>query len=174
MLITLTKQLRKHKINKTWFLDREVNSDMITKFLTFLGTNEIVLGICSSVAIVGFIITLLTWLKTKSISSILKYNSITSQYNKERVTYQKVFEGHRTSIVQDEIKTDKLLKDILKDVEAYDAKFREILTLWEQFSLWRFKRMLRKTATQVNFNSVSNYLAQLSGRLSKKEEIKNG
>lgn len=147
---------------------------LLEKTLKFFGTDEVVLGICSVLGIVGFIITIFTWLKTEKISKILKYNAITSQYNKERQSFQKSFEGHRISIATDGIKTDRILKDILKSVEAYDVKFKEILTQKERFTLWSFKRILKKPAKDVDFNIVCNHLAMLSGRLSKKEETKNG
>lgn len=140
----------------------------------FLGTNQIVLGICSLLGMIGFVITILTWLRTDKISKILKHNSITMQYNKERRGFLNSFEGHRSSIVQDGNNTDTLLKDILKNVEAYDAKFNALLTTKEKISLYLFKRILKKPAREVDFNIVCNYLASLSGRLSKKEEINNG
>lgn len=148
--------------------------EYLERLLTFLGTNEIALGLCSLLGIIGFIITILTWIRTKKISSILKYNSVTSQYNKERQSFEKAFEGHRVSIVEDGNNSDKILKDILKNVEAYDAKFHALLSLREKVSLWFFKRILKKSAKDADFNVVCNYLAALSGRLSKKEEVKNG
>lgn len=144
------------------------------KCFKFLGTNEIILGICSLLGIVGFVITLFTWLRTAKISKILKYNSITSQYNKERQSFQNMFEGHRISIIEDGNNSDRILKDILKNVEAYGAKFNTLLSAREKISLWLFKQILKKPAKKADFNVVCNYLAALSGRLSKKEEIKNG
>ena len=96
-------------------------------FLKFFGTNEIILGVCSLLGIAGFIMTLIVTIKTTKISKILKYNQVTDTYNKERTAFQKAFEGHRSSIIEDEIKTDKILKDILKQVEAYRTKFNDIL-----------------------------------------------
>ena len=85
-------------------------------FLKFFGTNEIILGVCSLLGIAGFIMTLIVTIKTTKIAKILKYNQVTDTYNKERTAFQKAFEGHRSSIIEDEIKTDKILKDILKQV----------------------------------------------------------
>lgn len=143
------------------------------KILTFLGTNEIVLGICSLCGIVGFFITIFVSIKTAKIGRILKYNEITQNYNRERSSFQRTFEGHRVSIIDDNIRTERILKDILKNVEAYRTKFAGILTLRERFSLWMFIRLLKKPASRVNFNTVCNYLAILSGRLSKKGDKKN-
>ena len=142
-------------------------------FLKFLGTNVIVLGFCSFLSIIGFIITGFTWLRTAKISKILEYNSITSQYNKQRKAYAHTFEGHRISIIEDNNRSDALLKDILKHVESYDANFRSILSIKEKIYLWHFKFILKKPATNVDFNTVINHLARLAGRLSKKEEMKN-
>ena len=143
-------------------------------FLSFLGTNEIILGVCSLLGIAGFIMTLIVTIKTSKIAKILKYNQVTDTYNTERTAFQKAFEGHRSSIIEDEIKTDKILKDILKQVEAYRTKFNDILPLKERMALNSFVKILKKPADEVDFNSVCNYLATLSGRLSKKEDRKNG
>ncbi len=143
-------------------------------FLKFFANNEIILGICSLLGIAGFIMTLIVTIKTNKIAKILKYNQVTEAYNKERTAFQKAFEGHRSSIVEDDIKTDKILKDILKQVEAYRIKFNDIFSLKERITLSLFIRILRKPAKDVDFNSVCNYLATLSGRLSKKEDKKNG
>lgn len=147
---------------------------MIIDILKFLGTNEIVLGIASLLGIAGFVLTVFVSIRTAKISKILKYNQVTSQYNRERLGFQKTFEGHRKSIVEDEIKTDKLLKDILQNVEEYRAKFDEIMSLKEKITLFRFSHILKKETEKVNYNKVSNYLASLSGRLSKKEDTRNG
>lgn len=65
-------------------------------------------------------------------------------------------------------------KDILQNVEEYRAKFGEILSPSDRFSLFKFSLLLRKETDKVNYNKVCNYLALLSGRLSKKEDKRNG
>ena len=146
----------------------------VIDFLKFLATNEIILGICSLLGIAGFVMTLFVTIKTSKIAKILKYNQVTEAYNKERIGFQKAFEGHRSSISEDDIKTDKLLKDILKQVEAYRIKFNDIFSFKERITLYRFIKILKRPAKEVDFNTVCNYLASLSGRLSKKEDKKNG
>ena len=147
---------------------------MIIDILKFLGTNEIVLGIASLLGIVGFALTVFVSIRTAKISKILKYNQVTSQYNKERLAFQRTFEGHRKSIVEDEIKSNKLLKDILQNIEAYRLKFGEIMSLKEKITLFFFSQLLKKESDKVDYNKVSNYLATISGRLSKKEDTRNG
>ena len=147
---------------------------MIIDILKFLGTNEIVLGIASLLGIVGFALTVFVSIRTAKISKILKYNQVTSQYNKERLAFQRTFEGHRKSIVEDEIKSNKLLKDILQNIEAYRLKFCEIMSLKEKITLFFFSQHLKKESGRVDYNKVSNYLAAISGRLSKKEDTRNG
>ena len=147
---------------------------MIVKFLEFLGTNQIVLGIATLIGIIGFALTIIVSIRTSKISKILKYNEVTSRYNKERLGFQKTFVGHRNSIIEDKIHSDKLLKDILQNVEEYRSKFGEILSIREKITLYRFIGILKKETDDVNYNAVCNYLAALSGRLSKKEDRKNG
>ena len=142
--------------------------------LKFFGTNPYALGVASFCGIAGFLLTVHVAIKTNKISSILKYNEITSQYNAERIAFQNTFEGYRTSIMADGIKTDILLKDILKSVEEYDVKYHALFTLNDLIVIGRLKWMLRRKAVKVNFNTVCNDLAALSGRLSKQEDLKNG
>lgn len=147
---------------------------MVWNFLKFWGTNEIVLGLTSLTGLAGFVLTILVSIRTAKISKILKYNDVTSQYNRERTAFKKTFEGHRQSIIEDRMKSDAMLKDILQNVEEYRAKFAEILSLKEKITLFLFTRLLKKKASNVDFNVVCNYLATLSGRLAKKENIKHG
>ena len=49
---------------------------IVAEFFEFLGTNEIVLGVCSFLAIIGFIMTLIVTIKTTKIAKILKYNKV--------------------------------------------------------------------------------------------------
>ena len=147
---------------------------MILRFLQFMGTNSVILGIASISGIAGFCITIIVALRTVRINKILQFNEVASAYNKTRRAFQKTFDGHRTSILEDNNRTDVLLKDILKQVESYDAQFHELLSLKERIVLWRFKRILRKRYDKVSFIAVCNHLAELSGRLSKHEEKKNG
>lgn len=147
---------------------------MIIDILKFLGTDEIVLGIASLIGFVGFALTIFVSIRTSKINKILKYNQVTSQYNKERLAFQRTFEGHRKSIIEDNIKSNKLLKDILQNTEEYRIKFGEIMSLKEKVTLFMFSQLLKKETEKVNYNKVSNYLASLSGRLSKKEDTRNG
>lgn len=147
---------------------------MLVNSLQFLGTNSVVLGIVSICSVVGFILTIIVTVRTAHISKIMRYNDITSAYNKQRQAFQRTFDGYRASIMQDGNKTDSLLKDILKKAEEYDSQFHDIFSIKEKITLWRFKNILKRDAGKVNFNVVCNFLATLSGRLSKKGDKKNG
>lgn len=147
---------------------------MVEDFLRFLGTNEVVLGIATMLGFVGFIMTLVVSCRTAKISKILKYNQMTDSYNKERKAFQKSFEGHKKSIVEDNIKTIKIQKDILTLLEEYRVKYFSLCSIKERITIICFIRLLEKENKNVNWNTVSNYLAKLSGRLSKKEDKKNG
>ena len=147
---------------------------MIASILAFLGTNQYILGVASLCGIVSFILTVIVTIRTAKISKILKHNEITSRYNKERTGFQKAFEGHRKSITVDGLRSKQLLTDILKNVEAYRAEFSEILSWHEKVRLTMFIKQLKKKPEQADFNSISNYLASISGRLSKKGDMKNG
>lgn len=147
---------------------------MVTRFLSFLGTNQYFLGFSSLCGVIGFVLTIIVTIKTSKISKILRHNAITSQYNKERIGFQNTFEGHRKSITVDGLQSKQLLTDILKNVEAYRAKFSEILSWREKMRLAMFIKQLKKEPNQADYNLICNYLASISGRLSKKGDLKNG
>lgn len=146
---------------------------MVLSWLQFLGTNPVTLGIASLCGILGFVLTIVVTIRTSNISKLLKYNDTVAEYNRKKQGFQRAFDGHRTSILEDENKTNRLLKDILKNVEEYDSQFHNLLPIKERITLWHFKRILKKPAEEANFNQICNYLATLSGRLSKKEDKKN-
>lgn len=85
---------------------------MIIDMLKFFGKNEVILGIVSLTGIIGFVLTIFVSIRTSKISKILKHNQLTSQYNKERLAFQRTFEGHRNSIIVDGLRSNKLLKDV--------------------------------------------------------------
>lgn len=147
---------------------------MVARFLSFLGTNQYVLGISSLCGIISLILTIIVTTKTSKINKILRHNEITSRYNKERIGFQNAFEGHRKSITVDGLRSKQLLTDILMNVEAYRTKFSEILSWHEKIRLSLFIRQLKKEPGQADYNLISNYLASISGRLSKKGDMKNG
>lgn len=147
---------------------------MVARFLAFFGTNRYILGVASLCGIVSFILTVIVTNRTAKISKILKHNEITSRYNKERTGFQKTFEGHRKSITVDGLRSKQLLTDILQNVEAYRAEFSEILGFREKIRISMFIRQLKKEPARADYNRISNYLASISGRLSKKGDMKNG
>ena len=147
---------------------------MVARFLSFLCTNQYFLGFSSLCGAIGFVLTIIVTAKTSKISKILRHNAITSQYNKERISFQNTFEGHRKSIIVDGLQSKQLLTDILKNVEAYRAKFSEILSWREKIRLAMFIKQLKKEPNQADYNLICNYLASISGRLSKKGDMKNG
>lgn len=149
---------------------------VVEKILHFLGTDPIVLGIATVCGIIGFVLTIFVTIKTAKINKVLKYNKVTEQYNDDRKSYQRCFDGYKTTIIEDDLKTEKILKDLLSKVEAYLANFNEIISLREKFTLNIFIRVLKKDyneLTDSDWNTICNYLAKLSGRLSKKEDQKN-
>lgn len=146
---------------------------MVARFLSFLGTNPYVIGISSLCGILGFVLTIIVAGRTAKINKILRYNEITSRYNKERLRFQKTFEGHRMSITEDQIHSKQILTDILKNVEAYRVQFSEILSWYERIRLAMFISQLKKEPEQADYNLISNYLASISGRLSKKGDMRN-
>lgn len=147
---------------------------LLTNFLTIMGSNVLILGIASCCGIAGFVLTIIVSIRTHNISKILKQNQIAAQYNVERLEYRNLFTGHKQSILEDGIWSDKLLKDILQDIQGYQSKFDSILTFKDRIMLFCFKHHLQKKSNDVDRNKICNYLATLSGKLEKTGDIKHG
>lgn len=146
---------------------------MLLNWLQFLGTNPVALGIASLCGISGFVLTTVVTIRASHIRELLKYNDTVAEYNKKKQRFQRAFDCHRASILENKSKTNMLLKDILKNVEEYDSQFHNLLPFKERLTLWHFKSVLKKPAEEANLNQICNYLSTLSGRLSKKEYKKN-
>lgn len=144
------------------------------QWIEFFGENKIILGIASICGIFGFILTIFVSVRTSHISKILNRNNVADTYNKKRGSYQKSFNGHISSIVKDEIHTNQILKNILKDTTAYYEEFNVLLPFNEKIKFKSFFRMIKKEAKDVDFNAVTNFLTVLAGKLEKKEIKKNG
>lgn len=142
-------------------------------FFEYIVESEVIMGISAICGIISFILTIALLFRTAKINQILKQNTTILTYNKERIGYQNTFEGHRKSILEDGIRSDALLKQILKDVEEYRYKFDNIISFYDKIRLHIFVKILKKESSSVNYNSVCNSLAQLSGRLAKREDKKN-
>lgn len=117
---------------------------MIIDMLKFFGKNEVILGIVSLTGIIGFVLTIFVSIRTSKISKILKHNQLTSQYNKERLAFQRTFEGHRNSIIVDGLRSNKLLKDILQNVEEYRAILSSTFRRINQHRCLLFLKLIKK------------------------------
>ena len=74
--------------------------------------------------------------------------------------------------MEDDIKSDKILKEILKHVEGYRVKFDPLLSYREKNDLRSLIQILKKQSDDVDWNHICNHLSTLSGRLTKKGDKK--
>lgn len=146
----------------------------LVRVLRFLGSDSLALGIVSICSVLSFAISIVVSHRTARISKVIKYNSTIDGYNKKKQVYQKIFEGHRMSIQVDEIHTDRLLKDILKNTDEFDWLFHKVIDFPTRVLIWKLKIALRKEAKRADFNRICNCLAALSARLSERKDRLNG
>ena len=99
---------------------------MIIDMLKFFGENEVILGIVSLTGIIGFVLTIFVSIRTSKISKILKHNQLTSQYNKERLAFQRTFEGHRNSIIVDGLRLLNLVQSQFPSADAFIDDFLKV------------------------------------------------
>ena len=145
----------------------------MVQFLENISTTKAITGIASICGILSFILTIFILIKTSNINKILKTNETISLYNKEIKSFQKTFDGHIMSIIEDNNRSDILINNILKNIVQFDSKFSNIFSIGDRNRIFWFKRLLKKEANKVDFNKVTNYLAIISGKLVKIEGMKN-
>lgn len=143
---------------------------MIGTWLISIGSDPLIVGIASLSSIVGLVITVAISVKTHSISKTLKKMNTAADYNDSRESFQRAFEGHRRSIIEDNDHSQRLVSNINTQLQQYKYQFREVFTLYDRWVIFRFSRILKKDLNRLNFNQVCSYLSEVSGRLSKKED----
>lgn len=100
--------------------------------LKWFGENTYILGLCSIVTLVGFLITIYVFLKTKSIDSALKNYKRIEKFNKEGCKYKRNFKNHQKSLINDNVPIRKLKIDILNDLRVSEIKFETVFNRKEK------------------------------------------
>ena len=126
------------------------------------------------VTVIGFILTIFVFLRTKKISKILKHNSIAEKYNCERKLYCAKFSGHSSSIIKDDVHDRALISSIHYDLTSFREKFRPVLPINKRIQYFYLSHYLSKDHSKINFHKVTVNLTKICGYLEKEEEINHG
>lgn len=127
--------------------------------LKWFGSNSYILGLCSIVTLVGFLITVYVSLKTKSIDSVLKNYKRIEKFNKEGRKYKRNFENYQDSLINDDVPFRKLKFDILNDLRASEIKFGTVFNRKE-------KKCLKEVVSNIEIGN-QNDLEYIANELSK-------
>jgi hypothetical protein len=109
--------------------------------------------------------------KSSSIAKILKHMTTAKKYNTSRTQFIERFKGYKLSILEDDIKTKRLVHDILEDVYKFEVQYKSLLSVPDLIKIFFFKKYLRKNFNKISFDKVCNSLDFLIGRFHKKEEV---
>lgn len=142
----------------------------VSGFLSFVGSDPIITGIASLCGITGFLMTVWLAFKTSSINKTIKKINVAKSFNHNRRKFQKIFEGHRLSIVKDNDHSQEIISEIESMLQQYKYQFKAIFTWYDYWLIWKFGRMLKRNLLDIEFQTIASYLAELSGRLSKEED----
>lgn len=140
----------------------------IENFISWLNSPKVIAW-NTLFGIIGFFITIFVAFKTRSIGKELERIKVVKKYNRNRSTYRETFKGHLESITKDEICDRQLVKSILGDLEGYKHSFHSIFILEDRITIFCLEHHLKKEHDKIDFNQVSNHLANIVGRLTKEE-----
>jgi len=144
---------------------------MINDFFTGLGGNLFVIGFCSAITIIGFILTLFILVRTKKIDRRIKEFKVKKSYNEHRKHFKDSLLSLKNAIEVEnaDIKKNKgLLLDELNNLQAnYHSEFNA----WQNYVIKRLIQHLEKDK-KFNRNYICVKLSKVASYLyENKEEI---
>jgi len=141
----------------------------IDKFLNFLGSNIRIIGICSAITIIGFIVTIFIFFKTKSIDKRIKGYKIKKKYNKKRIDFHNTLLQYREVIEKDNADLNKIKSGILDELNVLVVNFHTEFSFIQNLQLKLLIIHLEKK-DKHNRNCICNKLSKIASYLEEKKE----
>lgn len=106
-------------------------------------------------------------IKSASISQTIKRIEAKQSYNKERKILLDAFKGYRDSIVLDGNQSTDLRHRLLTDTYKFAKKYKEIITIYENFILFQLRFQLK--SSKPKYDKIPIFLDYLIARFDIKE-----
>ena len=142
---------------------------IINDILNVLANNATVLGVCSAITIIGFLVTIYISIKTKNIGRRINEIKTTYNYNNRREGFRKSFIEFRNVIVSEDAEITKIKGDILDELNALNENYRSEFKIVHRIRIYFLIVHLEKSARH-NSNYICNELSKICGYLFQKKE----
>jgi len=141
----------------------------IDKLLIFLGNNFRIIGICSAISIIGFIITILIFINTKNINRRVKEYKTKKNYNKKRIELKTTLVQFREAIEKDDADIKKIKGGILDELNVLKVNFHSEFDFIQNLYINSLITHLEKK-DKHNTNCICNKLSRIASYLVEKKE----
>lgn len=144
---------------------------VVDKCLTFLGSNFRIIGLCSAITIIGFIITVFIFFRTRSIGKRIKEFKTKKKYNKKRIDIKTTLIQFRESIEEDDTDIKKIKTSILDELNVLSQCFHTEFNFIQNRQIKKLVTHLEKRDNHDR-NDICNMLSRIISYLEdKKEEL---
>ncbi len=129
-----------------------------------LGQSYTFTALCGIITIIGFIITIVVFFRTKSIERKLEEYKVIKEYNKIRGKLRRSFLEYRDAIQEDNAEIYKIKSNILDDLNAFNENYRITCKLRQKANIRLLIRHLQRSKRH-NKNWICNQLSKISSYL---------
>jgi hypothetical protein len=137
--------------------------------LVCLGTNIYIIGLCSAITIIGFVITVIIFFRTKSIEKRIKEYKSKTNYNKRRKEFRSALLQFKKSIEEDNSDIKKNKGSILNELNALFENYKLEFNFRQKITINCLIRHLEKF-DKHDRNFVCNNLSRVAGFLFEEKE----
>lgn len=138
------------------------------EFIRLANDNPIFVFIISIAGLVGFLITIYLFFKTKNISKTLRNISIAKNFNKERNQSIERLKGFATNFIEDldNISLSTLRYDLHCELNILRSKYKTLFSFNERYKIFVFIQMVSRKKLDLNKTVlyINNTIAILSNK----------
>lgn len=141
----------------------------ISDILFYLANDTTILGACSAIAIIGFIVTIYISIKTKNINHRINEIKTTYNYNNRREEFRKSLIEFRNVIINEDVDIAKIKGNILDELNALNENYKGEFKVIQRIRIFLLIVHLEKS-TRHDANYICNELSKVCGYLFQKKE----
>ncbi len=134
-----------------------------------LGQSYTFTALCGIITILGFVITIFVFFRTRSIDKKVEAYKAIKEYNKRRESLRTSLLDYRNAIILDDVEIIKIKSNILDDLNVLYENYKITYKFWQKIKIKRLIWHLEKKKDH-NRNWICNQLSKTSGYLYLKKE----
>lgn len=131
-------------------------------------SSNVFVSLSSFCGILSLILSIYASTSTVKLKKNFKKTLLANEYDSSIERYKNNLKGYQASILNDEIKTNLIINDLLYIITEYSHQFELILSIKDKFQIYRFKKYLQTDIQNINFDKICNYISLITGTMTKK------